>query len=169
MAKRVNGRVMITNYDPAVLTNEDLFRLHEEADDAPFNDVLIDIRPGFVGGEMPLHGRLRLRSFHEILTFIGRGMDEEPEYDVDAGPAHRRSSGRTPFARWRSSRAPAAAGHELYVGMNGHYYACAVRTGISGTEGLQPALPAVPDERLHRRPDRPGDHDREVNGADSAG
>ncbi len=33
-----------------------------------------------------MHGRLRLRSFHEILTFIGRGMEEEPEFDVPPDP-----------------------------------------------------------------------------------
>jgi hypothetical protein len=60
--------------------------LHEEAEQAPFNDVLIDIRPGYIGGEFPVHGRLRLRSFHEVLTFIARGMGEEPEYDVSPDP-----------------------------------------------------------------------------------
>ena len=86
VSKRVNGRVIITNYDPAVLTNEERFKLHEEADDVPFNDILIDIRAGFVGGEFPIHAVLRLRSFHEILTFIGRGIEEEPEYDVKPDP-----------------------------------------------------------------------------------
>lgn len=82
VTKRVNGRVMISNYDPSVLTEEERRRLHEKAEEAPFNDVLIDIRGGQVGGDLPLHGRLRLRSFHEILTFVGRGIREEPEVDV---------------------------------------------------------------------------------------
>jgi hypothetical protein len=129
VAKRVNGRVMITNYDPAVLTNDDRFRLHEEADGAPYNDILIDIRPGFVGGEMPLHGRLRLRSFHEMLTFIGRGMAEEPEYDV-------KPDRRSPLIRENPSRTleivettSAPGGHELYVGMNDRYYAVRAQGG----------------------------------------
>ena len=82
VTKRVNGRVMISNYDPSVLTNEERVRLHAEAEEAPANDILLDIRTGHIGGEYPMHGRLRLRSFHEILTFIGRGMEEEPEFDV---------------------------------------------------------------------------------------
>ena len=86
VSRRVNGRVMITNYDPDTLSNEERLVLHDEAERAPFNDILIDIRPGQIGGELPLHGRLRLRSFHEILTFIARGMDEEPEYDVTPDP-----------------------------------------------------------------------------------
>lgn len=84
--KRINGRVMITNYDPALLTNEERFKLHTEADEVPFNDVLVDIRPGYVGGEYPMHGTLRLRSFHEVLTFVGRAIGEEPEYDVQPDP-----------------------------------------------------------------------------------
>lgn len=86
VAKRVNGRVIITNYDPAALSNQERFVLHERADEAPSNDILVDIRAGYTGGELPLHGRLRLRSFHEVLTFIGRGIEEEPEYDVAPDP-----------------------------------------------------------------------------------
>lgn len=40
VSKRVNGRVMITNYDPAVLSNEERFRLHAEAEEAPANDIV---------------------------------------------------------------------------------------------------------------------------------
>src|SRR4030095_11447867 len=86
VSRRINGRVIVTNYDPAVLSNEERFLLHEQAEEAPFNDILVDIRPGYPGGELPLQGRIRLRSFHEILTFIGRGIDEEPEDDVPPDP-----------------------------------------------------------------------------------
>ena len=87
VSKRVNGRVMITNYDPSTLSNDERLKLHAEAEEAPVNDIYLDIRKGHVGGEYPLHGRLRLRSFHEILTFIGRGINEEPEFDVAPHPA----------------------------------------------------------------------------------
>lgn len=72
VSKRVNGRVMVTNYDPDTLSNEERVRLHAEADEAPASDFVIDIRPGFPGGEYPFHARLRLRSFHEVLTFRKR-------------------------------------------------------------------------------------------------
>ena len=111
VSKRVVGRVMITNYDPALLANEERMRLHAEAEEAPVNEILIDIRPGFAGGEIPMHGRLQLRSFHEVLNFIGRGVDEEREFDVPPDP-------RTPpitenpvsaLAIVESSAAPAGA------------------------------------------------------------
>jgi hypothetical protein len=86
VSKRVIGRVMISNYDPAVLSNDERLRLHAEAEEAPINEILIDIRAGFVGGEYPMHGRLQLRSFHEILNFVGRGVGEEPEFDVPPDP-----------------------------------------------------------------------------------
>jgi hypothetical protein len=85
-SKRVNGRVMVTNYDPDTLSNDERVSLHAEADQAPVSDFVIDIRPGFPGGEYPFHARLRLRSFHEVLTFLGRGIHEEPEYDVPPDP-----------------------------------------------------------------------------------
>jgi hypothetical protein len=129
VSKRVNGRVMITNYDPAVLSNEELLRLHEEAEEAPFNDVLIDIRPEFVGGAMPVHGRLRLRSFHEILTFIARGMEEEPEYDVAPDP--RTGSIRdNPIHTLEIVEAKSAPpGHNLFVQLNGRFYAVRAENG----------------------------------------
>jgi hypothetical protein len=86
ITKRVNGRVMISNYDPSMLSDEERRRLHEKADEVPFNDVLIDIRAGHVGGDMPFRGRLRLRSFHEVLTFVGRAIAEEKEVNVAPDP-----------------------------------------------------------------------------------
>jgi hypothetical protein len=82
VSERINGRVMITNYDPSILSNEERLKLHAEREEAQANDIFLDIRKEYTGGEYPLHGRLRLRSFHEILNFIGRGINEEPEFDV---------------------------------------------------------------------------------------
>jgi hypothetical protein len=86
------GRIMITNFNPGVLSNAERLELHAQAEDAPTNEILLDIRAGHPGGEYPLKGRLRLRSFHEVLTFLGRGMQEEPEFDVAPDP-------RTPLIR----------------------------------------------------------------------
>ena len=44
LSKRVTGRIVLTNYDPATLSNEDRIRLHEEADQGADNDVMVDIR-----------------------------------------------------------------------------------------------------------------------------
>jgi hypothetical protein len=129
VAKRVNGRVVITNYDPAVLSNEERFVLHEQADDAPFNDILVDIRPGFTGGELPIHGRLRLRSFHEVLTFIGRGMEEEPEFYVPPDP-RTPSISENPARTLEIVEAPhPQKGASLSVELNGNYYAVKPQTG----------------------------------------
>jgi hypothetical protein len=134
VTKRVNGRVMITNYDPDLLSNEERHRLHQKADEAPFNDVLIDIRPGYVGGEMPLHGRLRLRSFHEILTFLGRSAGEEPEYHV---PPDRRTPviGENPTFAMEivASRRP-VPGTRLSVNLNGVHYAIRPEKGYQWNE-----------------------------------
>ena len=45
-----------------------------------------DIRPGHIGGEYPLKGYFRLRSFNTILNFLGRSLGEDPEYHVDKDP-----------------------------------------------------------------------------------
>jgi hypothetical protein len=86
IAKRVTGRIVITNYDPALLSNDERERMNEEAEHSPDNEIPVDIRPGHPGGEYPLKGQFRLRSFANILNFIGRDIAEEPEYDVPKDP-----------------------------------------------------------------------------------
>jgi hypothetical protein len=86
LSKRVTGRIVLTNYDPATLSNEDRIRLHEEADQGAANDVMVDIRPGYPGGEWPIHGVFRLRSFHNVLNFIGQSISDNPEYAVAKYP-----------------------------------------------------------------------------------
>jgi hypothetical protein len=86
LSKRVLGRVVLTNYDPATLSNDDRIQLHEEANKGAENDVMVDIRPGYPGGEWPIHGVFRLRSFHNVLNFIGESISENPEYEVARYP-----------------------------------------------------------------------------------
>ena len=77
------GRIAITNYDPHLLSNEERIALNERAQRYPLNHILVDIRPGFPGGDFPLLGHIKLRSFKAILGFIGRGIVEEREFHVD--------------------------------------------------------------------------------------
>jgi hypothetical protein len=86
LRKQVLGRTLITNYDPAILSSEERARLIEEAEDGHLNDVSFDIRPGHVGGEYPIKGDFRLRSFNTILNFLGQSIGEDPEYHVDKDP-----------------------------------------------------------------------------------
>jgi len=86
LSKRETGRILLTNYDPATLSNEDRIRLHEEADQNADNDVSVDLRPGYPGGEWPIHGVFRLRSFHNVLNFIGQSISDDPEYAVAKYP-----------------------------------------------------------------------------------
>jgi hypothetical protein len=86
LRKQVLGRTLITNYDPAILSSEERARLIEGAEDGHLNDVSFDIRPGHVGGEYPIKGDFRLRSFNTILNFLGQSIGEDPEYHVDKDP-----------------------------------------------------------------------------------
>lgn len=83
LRKPVSGRILITNYDPATLPSAERVRLHETADQRPVNDVSFDIRAGHFGGEWPLQGDFRLRSFNAMLNFLGHAADEDREYAVE--------------------------------------------------------------------------------------
>ena len=86
LRKDVVGRIVITNYDPDLLSNQERIELNQEAEQGATHDLLVDIRPGYPGGDYPLHGNFRLRSFHGILNFIAGGIHERPEYDVSPHP-----------------------------------------------------------------------------------
>ena len=122
LRKQVLGRTLITNYDPATLSPEERARLVDEAEEGHSNDVYFDIRPGHIGGDYPLKGDFRLRSFNRILHFLGRSLDEDPEYHVDKDP-------RTPTVHENpvhtmdlllSDGAPSGA--DLSIQSNGKYY-----------------------------------------------
>lgn len=83
LRKQVAGPILITNYNPNILSPEERKRLNDEAREWSPNDVTFDIRPDHFGGEWPIKGIFRLRSFHAILNFLGRTLGDEPEYHVE--------------------------------------------------------------------------------------
>ncbi len=123
--KRSVGHTVITNYDQNTIPNIERLALQAKSDRWPPHDILVDIRPGHPGGEYPIQGAFRLRSFHGILNFLGRTIKDEPEYHVDPDP-------RTGFIEENpvrvidiiesSSRPPNA---RLSVTHNGQYYSIA--------------------------------------------
>jgi hypothetical protein len=122
LRKQITGQILITNYDPATLSPDERARLIDETEAGRLNDVSFDIRPGYVGGEFPLKGDFRLRSFNTILNFLGRSLEEDPEYHVDKDP-------RTPTVRDNpvhtmelllSDGAPTEA--DLSIQSHGKYY-----------------------------------------------
>lgn len=83
LARKVIGRLVIANYEPWRLSNEDRHRLNEEIQRFPLDYVFVDIRPSFPGGEWPMRGVIQLRSFNAIIGFVARGISEEPGFHVD--------------------------------------------------------------------------------------
>jgi hypothetical protein len=86
LSKMVTGRVVLANYDPEILTNEERIRLNTWADGSPENELIVDVRREYPGGEIPIHGEFRLRSLANVINFLGRGISDEPEFAVDKDP-----------------------------------------------------------------------------------
>lgn len=85
--KRTLGRILVSNYDPLSLTDDELFELDELANRQPNNYVLVDIRPEHPGGEFPLFGALKLRGFYRILLAVGQGAgDHQHRLELDITP-----------------------------------------------------------------------------------
>ncbi|MBY0484056.1 hypothetical protein [Nitrosomonas sp.] len=96
LRKQVPGPTLITNHDPSTLTDAEREALHDLAGDWNVSDIAFDIRPDHYGGEWPISGVFRLRSFHSILGFLGKALGEEPGYHVEKDP-------RTPPILWNEN------------------------------------------------------------------
>ncbi|TKB89499.1 MAG: hypothetical protein E8D40_15720 [Nitrospira sp.] len=123
LRKQIEGGTLITNYDPNVLSREERTRLQNENEQGLPHDVTFDIRPGHVGGDWPLKGDFRLRSFNAMLNFLGLSLAEEPEHHIE-------KDHRTPEVMENpvktmdlilSSSAP--SGLDLVMKSHGNYYA----------------------------------------------
>lgn len=82
LSKKIPGPILITNYDPNTLSDEEREKLNDMAEDWNISDVAFDIRSDQYGGEWPMSGIFRLRSFHSILGFLGKALGEESGYHV---------------------------------------------------------------------------------------
>lgn len=124
LSKQLLGPILITNYDPDLLCCEERAELNDLINPWIEHDVAFDIRPGYPGGEWPIQGSFRLRSFHTILNFLGHSLNETAEYAVDKDP-------RTPFIARGSNPSHTLglivsekrpSGTDLYTYANGKYY-----------------------------------------------
>jgi hypothetical protein len=123
LRKQVEGGTLITNYDPNLLSREERVRLQHENEQGLANDVTFDIRPWHSGGDWPLNGEFRLRSFNAILNFLGLSIAEDPECPVD-------KDSRTPEVAENPVKTldlvvseSSPSGLDLVMRSHGHYYA----------------------------------------------
>lgn len=86
LRKQVPGPVLITNYDPDTLSEAEREELNERAREWDVSDIAFDIRGGHYGGEWPMSGVFRLRSFHSILGFLGKELGHDKGYHVEKDP-----------------------------------------------------------------------------------
>ncbi len=86
LSKQILGPILITNYDPDTVCCEERAQLDDLTSPWVAHDVAFDIRPGYAGGDWPIQGSFRLRSFHSILNFLGHALGEESEYSVEKDP-----------------------------------------------------------------------------------
>ena len=123
LRKQITGQILITNYDPNTLSPDERARLIDETEEGQLNDVSFDIRPGHVGGEYPLKGDFRLRSFNTILNFLGRSLEEDPEYHVDKDPRTPPIAENPVYTMQLVLSDGTPSGADLSVQSHGKYYA----------------------------------------------
>ena len=82
LTKLTAGRVVVTNFDPDALSNQEKWTLNEKIKKLPAGFVYVDIRPDYPGGKFPLHGAIKLRSFSGIISFLADCISKFPEFAV---------------------------------------------------------------------------------------
>lgn len=122
LSTRVPGAVVITNYDPEQLSDDEKLALHTKAQEGQANDIMVDVREGFPGGEYPISGHFRLRSFIAIVDFLGRSIGEDPEYFVEKDPRTPEVSENPNLTLELLSSEDSPDDDELAVEYDGFYY-----------------------------------------------
>jgi hypothetical protein len=82
LTRLTGGRVVVVNFDPMALTDQQRFQLNEKIKKSPSGFVYLDIQPNGPGGNLPIQGAIKLRSMFQILDFIGTGIRIAPEFEV---------------------------------------------------------------------------------------
>jgi hypothetical protein len=76
------GRVVVSNFDPMALTDQQRFEIDEKIKKNPSGFVYLDIQPSGPGGNFPIQGAIKLRSMFQILNFIATGIRIAPEFEI---------------------------------------------------------------------------------------
>ena len=123
ITKRTIGRIIITNYDPAVLSNEERMRLNDEAEQNLDDELTGGHPPRSCGRRVSPSREVRLRSFYNVISFLGRAMGEEPEYDVPRDPRTPPTSENPVFTLAMTASDSSPPGADRAVKYDGLYYA----------------------------------------------
>lgn len=86
MTRVVHGRTVITNYPLGSLRNEEKRDWDLKVRRLRINEIPIDIKAHFPGGDYPVQAILRLRGLYETMRFLAKGLGPEVEYQVDPDP-----------------------------------------------------------------------------------
>lgn len=75
-------RIMLTNYPPSALSQEEKRELGEQFQTWPPNEILVHVHPRFPGGEVPMLGTLQLRSLKDTMEFLAEDLVAQREFAV---------------------------------------------------------------------------------------
>jgi hypothetical protein len=76
------GRVVVLNFDPMALSDEQRFELNERIKRNPSGFVYLELRPGRPGGDFAIQGAIKLRSMFQILEFLADNTGDAKEFDI---------------------------------------------------------------------------------------
>jgi hypothetical protein len=116
------GRVIVTNFDPMALSDQQRSALDEKIKKNPSGFVYLEIQPNGPGGNLPIQGAIKLRSMFQILNFIATGIRVAPELDVISNePIEEADEGATATLKINvTDRPPDPRLPTVYY--DGHYY-----------------------------------------------
>ena len=118
-----SGRVVVANFDPMALSDQQRFELAEKIKKNPSGFVYLDIQPNGPGGNFPIQGAIKLRSMFQILDFIGAGIRIAPEFEVSPNVlVEATEAGATATLKINITDSPPSDVRLPTVYYDGHYY-----------------------------------------------
>jgi len=116
------GRIVVVNFDPMSLTDQQRFELDEKIKKNPSGFVYLDIQPNGPGGNFPIQGAIKLRSMFQILKFIATGIRTAPEFAVSPDmPTEEAEVGATATLKINVTDSPPDVRLPT-IYFDGHYY-----------------------------------------------
>jgi hypothetical protein len=116
------GRVVVANFDPMALADQQRFELDEKIKKNPSGFVYLDVQPNGTGRNLPIQGAIKLRSMFQILNFIATGIRIAPEFDVTPDvPTEATDTGATATLKINITEKPPDSRLPT-VYYDGHYY-----------------------------------------------
>jgi hypothetical protein len=128
ITKRTVGRIVVTNDDPSMPSNDERMRLNDETQQNLDDELMVE-SVGAISGANTCCTASSDCGAYNVIGFLGRAMKEESEYDVPRDPRTPATSENPIFMLRMTESDAVQPGADRAVKYGAHYYAVSPEAG----------------------------------------